>query len=108
MKKCQFFELLPPAEDSWHTIVPRFLDRARISPVWSAHRTRLQGLLSSTSPRPGNLVQVTMDELSTDRLGGRQRLQISVLYFKWRTEEFRTVSSGWVSIRGPQAWARLP
>ena len=33
-----------------------------------------------------------------DRLGGHQRIQISILYYRWRTEEFRKVSSGFLGI----------
>ena len=33
-----------------------------------------------------------------DRLGGHQRIQISVLYYRWRTENFRKLSPGFLGI----------
>ena len=33
-------------------------------------------------PQPGAMVQLTGDELVTDELGGQQRVQISLLYFR--------------------------
>lgn len=44
------------------------------------------------------MVQLTWDEEYKDELGGRQRVQISVMYFRWRTEEFRKVSAGFLGI----------
>ena len=51
-----------------------------------------------TTPRDGHLVQISVDEVYTDRLGGQQRIQISVLHYRWRTESFRKVSSGFLGI----------
>jgi hypothetical protein len=58
----------------------------------------MRHLLSDTNPPPGNVVQINLDEPFTDKLGGRQRVMISVLYFGWRTEEFRTISAGFLGI----------
>ena len=58
----------------------------------------METLLASTNPRPGTVVQLTWDEPFTDELGGQQRVQISVLYFRWQTEEFRKVSAGFLGI----------
>jgi hypothetical protein len=58
----------------------------------------MQSLLTESSPNEGSLVQLTLDEPFTDRLGGHQCLQLSVLYYRWRTEEFRKVSSGFLGI----------
>jgi hypothetical protein len=55
-------------------------------------------LLANRNPKPGTVVQLTWDEPFIDALGGLQRVQISVLYFRWRTEEFRRVSSGFLGI----------
>ncbi|PMD17100.1 hypothetical protein NA56DRAFT_662420 [Hyaloscypha hepaticicola] len=61
-------------------------------------RARMQALLTESSPRAGSLVQLTLDEPFTDNLGGHQCLQISVLYYRWRTEEFLKVSSAFLGI----------
>jgi hypothetical protein len=88
-----YLELLPPAEDRWKVAVSDFLGT---STVWNAHQARLMSLL--TTPQDGHLVQSSMDEVYTDKLGGRQRVQICVLHYRWRTEDFRKVSSGFLGI----------
>lgn len=98
IKKHTYLELLPPDENAWKTLVLEFLDREDSVPAWRAHRARMKPLLASTKPRPGNVVQLTWDEPFTDELGGQQRVQISVLYFRWHTEEFRKVSSGFLGV----------
>ncbi|KAL9045429.1 MAG: hypothetical protein Q9214_001521 [Letrouitia sp. 1 TL-2023] len=98
IRKRTFLELLPPDENSWRALVPEFLNRADTSPAWATYGARLGPVLQSTSPRDGSLVQLTVDEPFTDRLGGRQRIQISILYYRWRTESFRKVSSGFLGI----------
>ena len=55
-------------------------------------------VLQSTLPREGSLVQLTVDQPFTDSLGGHQRIQISVLYYRWRTESFQKISSGFLGI----------
>lgn len=98
IRKRTFLELLPPDENSWRALVPEFLNRADTSPAWATCAARLGPVLQNTSPRDGNLVQLTVDEPFIDRLGGHQRVQISILYYRWRTEEFRKVSSGFLGI----------
>jgi len=98
IRKRTFFELLPPDEDSWKALVHEFLNRADTSPAWATFGARLGPVLQSTSPRDGSLVQLTVDEPFMDRLGGHQRIQISILYYRWRTENFRKVSSGFLGI----------
>ncbi|KAI9697884.1 MAG: hypothetical protein M1820_007671 [Bogoriella megaspora] len=93
VRKRTYFELLPPAEAALETSVSEFLDT---SPIWGVYRTRLMRLLKT--PKDGHLVQCSMDEVYTDILGGQQRIQISVLHYRWRTEEFRKVSSGFLGI----------
>ena len=78
--------------------MPEFLNRADTSPAWATCAARLAPVLQNTSPRDGSLVQLTVDEPFIDRLGGHQRIQISILYYRWRTEEFRKVSSGFLGI----------
>jgi hypothetical protein len=67
-------------------------------PAWRAVSAQMAPLLANANPEPGNVVQLTWDEPFTDALGGLQRIQISLLYFRWRTEEFRKVSSGFLGI----------
>ena len=98
IRKRTFLELLPPDENSWRAIVHEFLLRADISPAWATCGARLEPVLLETSPSDGGLVQVTVDEALTDRLGGHRRVQISILYYRWRTENFRKVSSGFLGI----------
>ena len=98
IKKRTFLELLPPDENSWKAIVHEFLNRADTSPAWATFGARLEPVLQSTSPRDGSLVQLTVDKPFIDELGGNQRIQISILYYRWRTESFRKVSSGFLGI----------
>ena len=98
IKKCTFFELLPPDENSWRTLTSEFLNRMDTSSAWATYGARLKPVLQNTSPRDGSLVQMTVDEPFVDRLGGHQRIQISILYYRWRTESFRKVSSGFLGI----------
>ena len=93
-----FLELLPPDEDSWKALIHEFLNRADTSPAWATYGARLGPVLQRTSPRDGSLVQLTVDEPFMDRLCGHQRIQISILYYRWRTENFRKVSSGFLGI----------
>ncbi|KAI9801966.1 MAG: hypothetical protein M1825_003021 [Sarcosagium campestre] len=93
IRKRTYFEALPPATGAWTTVVSDFLNP---HPVWSVYRARLMAQL--TTPGDGQLGQVSLDQLYTDRLGGRQRIQISVLHYRWRTEEFRKVSAGFLGI----------
>jgi hypothetical protein len=98
IKKRTYLELLPPNEDAWKTVALEFMNRGDSIPAWSAHGARMTSLLANTKPKAGNVAQLTWDEPFTDALGGRQRVQISVLYFRWKTEEFRKVSSGFLGI----------
>ena len=98
IRKRTFLELLPPDKNSWRALVREFLNRADTSPAWATYGARLGPVLQSTSPRDGSLVQLTVDEPCMDRLGGHQRIQISILYYRWRTENFRKVSSGFLGI----------
>ena len=41
---------------------------------------------------------MSIDEVFTDKLHGQSRVQISVLHYRWRTEEFRKVSAGFLGI----------
>lgn len=58
----------------------------------------MQALLAESSPKAGSLVQLTLDEPFTDNLSRHQCLQISVLYYRCRTEEFLKVSSAFLGI----------
>jgi hypothetical protein len=99
IKKRTYFELLLPDEDAWKALVLDFLRRKDVAPAWrNQHQAGLEPVLARTQPRPGNVVQLTWDEPFTDALGGMQRVQVSVLYFRWRTEEFREVSAGFLGI----------
>lgn len=98
IKKRTFLELLPSDENSWKAVVHEFLNRADTSPAWATFGARLRPVLQSTSPLGGSLVQLTVDEPFTDSLGGHQRIQISILYYRWRTETFRKVSAGFLGI----------
>ncbi|KAG9187004.1 hypothetical protein G6011_10112 [Alternaria panax] len=98
IKRHTYLELLPPNEDAWKTVTHEFLNRGDSILAWSEHGARMMPLLASTKPKAGNVTQLTWDEPFTDALGGRQRVQISVLYFRWKTEEFRKVSSGFLGI----------
>lgn len=44
------------------------------------------------------MVHVTWDQAYTDSLGGNQRVQVSVLYYRWKTEDFRKVSAGFLGV----------
>lgn len=81
IKKRTFLELLPPDEHSWKTLAQDFLSLADSSPAWATFGARLGPVLQTTSPRDGGLVQLTLDEPFTDSLGGRQRLQVGILYY---------------------------
>ena len=98
IRKRTFLELLPPDEQSWRELVSEFLNRVDTSPGWATCRARLGPVMQSISPRDGGLTQLTVDEPFVDRLGGHQRIQISILYYRWRTENFRKVSSGFLGI----------
>ncbi|KAL1791777.1 hypothetical protein ACET3X_009528 [Alternaria dauci] len=98
IKKSTYLELLPTDQNAWKTVALEFLNRGDSIPAWSTHGARMAALLASTKPKPGNVAQLTWDEPFTDALGGRQRVQISVLYFRWKNEEFRKVSSGFLGI----------
>lgn len=98
IKKHTYLELLPPDESAWKTLVLEFLNREDSVPAWRSYQARMKPLLAKINPRPGHMIQLTWDEPFTDELGGQQRVQISVLYFRWRTDEFRKVSSGVLGI----------
>ncbi|KAF4993325.1 hypothetical protein FDECE_13440 [Fusarium decemcellulare] len=98
IRKHKFFELLPPNESSWKDLVLSFLARKGSASAWFSCRERIKPVLASTNPKPGSMVQLTWDEALTDELGGQQRVQISVIYFRWQTDEFRKVSAGFIGI----------
>lgn len=98
IRKRTFLELLPPDENAWRTQVHEFLNRADTSPAWAKHAARLGPVLQGTSPQAGSIIQITLDEPFTDKLGGHQRIQISILYYRWRTGSFQKVSSGFLGI----------
>lgn len=98
IRKYTLVELLPPDEGAWKAMVLGFMDQYSCVSAWRYHRARVMPALANTNPRPGAIVELTWDNTFTDELGGRQRVQISVLYFQWRTEEFRKVSSGFLGI----------
>ncbi|KAK3687872.1 hypothetical protein B0T22DRAFT_439454 [Podospora appendiculata] len=99
IRKQRFFDLLPPQEDAWRQQTLDFLSRASNTPVWRTCRIQMERELSrSTNPMPGCLVNLIWDQDCVDELGGRQRLHISVLYFLWKTDEFRAVSAGFLGI----------
>lgn len=98
IKRHKFFELLPPDEDAWKSLVHEFLDRKDSAAAWRSCRGSMKPLLATTKPKPGSMVQLTWDDPYTDELGGKQRVQITAIYFRWRTEEFRKVSAGFIGI----------
>ena len=98
IKKDTHLELLPPDENAWKTLALEFLDRQDSVPAWNAHRAWMMPLFPSAKIKPGEAFQLTWDEPFTDALGNIQRVQISVLHFRWKTEEFRKVSSGFLGI----------
>lgn len=108
IKKRTFLELLPPDENSWKALVHEFLNPADTSAAWATFGARLSPVLQNTSPRDGSLVQLTLDEPFTDRLDGHQRVQISILYYRWRTESFKKVSAGFLGILAMISAVREP
>ena len=98
IRRRTFLELVPPDDNAWRAIVLEFLNRADTSPAWATCAARLGSVLNSTSPHVGSLVQITVDEPFVDRLGGHQQIQVSILYYPWKTAEFRKVSSGFLGI----------
>lgn len=98
IRQNKFFELHPPDEDSWKTTVLEFLTRKGGASAWRSCCERIKPVVNSTSPKPGTMIQLTWDDHLTDELGGQQRAQISIMYFRWKTEGFRKVSSGFIGI----------
>ncbi|KAK1757013.1 hypothetical protein QBC47DRAFT_174298 [Echria macrotheca] len=99
IRKQALFDVLPRQEDAWKQQTLEFLARTGRSPVWHTCRNQIEQELSRpTSPMPGHLMSIAWEQDYEDELGGRQRLQVSVLYFRWKTEEFRAVSAGFLGI----------
>ncbi|KAF5970433.1 Armadillo-like helical [Fusarium coicis] len=98
IRQNKFFELLPPDEESWKKALLDYLTRSGSPPGWRACCGRIKLVIQSTNPKPGSMVQLTWDDHFTDELKGQQRTQISIVYFRWKTEEFRKVSSGFIGI----------
>ncbi|SCV45320.1 uncharacterized protein FFB14_08587 [Fusarium fujikuroi] len=98
IRQNKFFELLPPDEDSWKTTLLDYLARRSSPPGWRECCDRIKPVVGSANPKPGSMIQLTWDDQFTDELKGQQRTQISVIYFRWKTEEFRKVSSGFIGI----------
>ncbi|PVH72133.1 hypothetical protein DL98DRAFT_611829 [Cadophora sp. DSE1049] len=98
VKRHSYLALLGPNEDTWKSCVLQFLDRKDNIPGWFYYQEQVKALLARKQPKPGNMLQVIWDEPFIDDLGGQQRIQICVLYFRWKTEEFSKVSSGMLSI----------
>ena len=98
IRRHKFFELLPPDEIAWKALVHEFLDREDSTAAWRSCQDSMKPLLATTRPKPGSMVQLTWDNPYTDDLGGQQRVQITLIYFRWRTEEFRKVSAGFIGI----------
>lgn len=98
IRRHKFFELLPPDETAWKALIYEFLDKEGSTAAWRSCQDGMRLLLATTRPKPGSMVQLTWDGPYTDELGGQQRVQITVLYFRWHTEEFRKVSAGFMGI----------
>jgi hypothetical protein len=91
-------DLLSPNEDAWKAATLDFLSQFHGVSAWKAQRKRIVTLLANSRPKRGNLIQLDCDEPFTDELGGLQRVHITILYFGWRSEEFRKISSGFLGI----------